>query len=92
MSGNDDPSPFVIRGRLYAFESLGSRVLFDVDVGGWIVRVMTSSGEALRYPREMNAPAAFCVDPDALYLFDPETGRTLAQARFSTRPAPATRH
>jgi ABC-type sugar transport system ATPase subunit len=90
MAANDDPGPFVIRGKLYAVESLGSRALFAIEVGeGAIVRVMSSTGEALLYPREMNAAVAFCVDPNALYLFDPVTGKTVAQARFSARSAQA---
>jgi ABC-type sugar transport system ATPase subunit len=92
MAALDDPSPFVVRGRLYAFESLGSRALFDIDIGGQIVRVMASSGDVFRYPRQMNAAVAFCVDPQALYLFDPSTNKTLAQAKFSARSARATRH
>ena len=73
-----------MRGTLYAYESLGSRVLYDVDVGDRIVRVLGSSGDAARFPREMNAPVAFGVDSDALYLFDARTGKTLAPARFSS--------
>jgi ABC-type sugar transport system ATPase subunit len=84
MTAPDDPGPCVVRGTLYAYESLGSRVLYDIDVGDRIVRVLGSSGEASLFPREMNAPVAFGVDPDALYLFDAQTGKTLAHARFSS--------
>ena len=91
MAAIDDTSPGTVRGKLYAFESLGSRVLFDIDIGGTIVRVMTSTGEAGRSPRDIDAPVAFRVDPNAIYLFDPATSKTMAQASF-TWHARNTRH
>jgi len=92
MANPDDSGPYVVRGRLYAVEILGSRALFDVATGTEIVRVMTSTADLARFPHEINAPVAFCVDPDAVYLFEPETGRTCAQARFSDRSGHKTQH
>ena len=53
---------------------------------------MTSTGEAARCPRDINAPVAFRVDPNAVYLFDAATSSTLAQASFALSQTPATRH
>lgn len=92
MASIDDAGPCVVPGTLYAFESLGSRALFDIDIGDQIVRVMTTSDEAGRYPRNMGAAVAFTVDSDALYLFDPVSGHTVAQARFSELRRRATSH
>jgi ABC-type sugar transport system ATPase subunit len=92
MAPVDSEDPCTVRGKLYAFESLGSRALFDIEISGTIVRVMTSTGEAARCPRDINAPVAFRVDPNAVYLFDAATSSTIAQAGFAVSQARATRH
>jgi hypothetical protein len=62
-------------------------VIFDIDVGKTVVRVMTSVDTARGFPRQLGSPITFRVDPDFVYLFDAETGRTVRQARFTKTTA-----
>lgn len=73
----------VLRGRIFAVETLGSRVIFDVDLAGTILRVMTSVDAARLHPETIGAPIAAKIDPDFVYLFDEASGRTMRQARFT---------
>lgn len=75
-----------VEGTVFAVETLGSRVIFDIEVGQNIVRVMTTVDAARQYPEEIGAAIAFRVNPDFIYLFDPVSGRTLRQAQFTERP------
>jgi len=74
-----------VNGVIFALETLGSRVVFDIDVDDAIVRVMTSVDVARRFPSAIGASIAFRIDPDFIYLFDPATARALRQARFTRR-------
>lgn len=85
LSAADDSRPGRVNGTVFAVETLGSRVVFDVDLQGDIVRVMTSVDAARAFPRSIGAPIAFRVDVDFVYLFDAASGRTVRQARFSER-------
>jgi len=76
-----------IEGVIFAVETLGTRVIFDIDAGGTIVRVMTTVDMARHHSDAIGAPIAFRVPRDSIYLFDPITGRTLRQAQFTERPA-----
>ena len=81
----DAADPCKVRGTVFAVETLGSRVVFDLEVDGTVIRAMTSVDQALNYPRRIGAPIAFRIDPDFVYLFDAGTGRTVRQARFVNR-------
>lgn len=81
----DDQCEGRVDGVIFALETLGSRVVFDIDVDDAVVRVMTSVDTARRFPSAIGVPIAFRVDPDFVYLFDPKTGRALRQARFTHR-------
>ncbi|SDN04100.1 ABC transporter ATP-binding protein [Ensifer sp. YR511] len=74
-----------VTGKVFAVETLGSRVIFDIEVADEIIRVMTSVDAAHAHPRTTGAPIAFRIDPDFVYLFDTATGRTVRQARFTER-------
>ena len=73
----------IVPGTVFAVETLGSRIIFDVEAEGTVVRVLTSTDIGRKYPEEIGAPIAFRIRPDRLYLFDAETGRTVRQARFA---------
>lgn len=75
-----------VEGTIFAVETLGSRVIFDIDASGTMVRVMTTVDTARQYPEAIGAPIAFRVHRDFIYLFDPVSGRTLRQAQFTMRP------
>jgi ABC-type sugar transport system ATPase subunit len=77
----------VVHGTIFAVETLGSRVIFDITVGESLVRVMTSVDEAMRHPRSIGSPVGVKLDPDVLYLFDKSTGRTVAQAMLAEHAA-----
>ncbi len=75
-----------LEGVIFAVETLGSRVIFDIDAGSTIVRVMTTVDLARHYPEQIGAPIAFRIHHDFVYLFDPVSGRTLRHAQFAARP------
>ncbi|HEV7249950.1 MAG TPA: ABC transporter ATP-binding protein [Shinella sp.] len=87
----DTAHPCRVQGTVFAVETLGSRVVFDIEVDGQVIRAMTTLDAALKYPRAIGAPIAFRIDPDFIYLFDADSGRTVRQARF-TRQKPARLH
>ena len=87
----DTAHPCRVQGTVFAVETLGSRVVFDIEVDGQVIRAMTTLDTALKYPRAIGAPTAFRIDPDFIYLFDADSGRTVRQARF-TRQKPARLH
>jgi ABC-type sugar transport system ATPase subunit len=74
-----------VDGTVFAVETLGSRVVYDIDLGGSVVRVMTSVDAARGYPRQIGAAISFRVDPDFVYLFDASSGETVRQARFALK-------
>lgn len=74
-----------VEGTVFAVETLGSRVIFDIEAGGTLVRAMTRVDDARRYPETIGAPIAFRLHRDFIYLFDPSSGRTLRQAQFTER-------
>ncbi|MBD9454977.1 MULTISPECIES: ABC transporter ATP-binding protein [unclassified Rhizobium] len=79
-----------VNGKLFAVETLGSRVVFDIDTAGHVIRAMTSVDAAQGHPSTIGAPVSFKIDPNFIYLFDKTTGRTVRQARFTQRQkAPA---
>lgn len=86
LSPADTTAEGRVEGVIFAVETLGSRVIFDIDAGGTMVRVMTTVDTARQYPEAIGAPIAFRVHRDFVYLFDPVSGRTLRQAQFATRP------
>jgi len=75
-----------VEGVVFAVETLGSRVVFDIDVKGTLVRVITTVDDARHYPEDIGAPIAFCIRRDFICLFDPVSGRTLRHAQFTERP------
>lgn len=79
----DDRHPGRVVGRVFAVETLGSRVVFDIELENQVIRAMTTVDAALKFPRAIGAPIAFCIDPDFVYLFDAQSGRTVRQARFT---------
>lgn len=86
LSPPGEEVPGRVEGAVFAVETLGSRVIFDIEAGQSIVRVMTTVDAARQYPEEIGAAIAFRVHPDFIYLFDPVSGRTLRQAQFTERP------
>ncbi len=75
-----------VPGTVFAVETLGSRTIFDIEVEGSIVRVLTSVDIGRGFSQAIGAPIAMRVDPRFLYLFDSRSGRTVRQAQFAGSP------
>ncbi len=73
----------LVHGKIFAIEVLGSRVVFDIEFGDSLVRVLTTGDEARRYPERIGAPIGVRIDPRYVYLFSKRTARTVRQARFT---------
>lgn len=83
LADTGESGPNIVRGHVFAVETLGSRIIFDVDVEGTVVRVLAPVDTGRRFPHNIGAPIAFRVDADFLYLFDARSGRTVRRARFA---------
>ena len=75
----------VVRGQVFAVETLGSRIIFDIEVEASIVRILVPVDVGRRFPHEIGAPIAFRIDADFVYLFDARSSRTVRHARFARR-------
>jgi len=76
----------VVHGTVFAVETLGSRIIFDVEAEGTVVRILTSTDTGRRYPHQIGTPIAFRIAPEQIYLFEAQTGRTVRQAQFTDSP------
>lgn len=85
LAAPDSPEEGRVDGVVFAVETLGSRVVYDIEVAGQMVRVMTSVDAARGYPREIGAAISFRVDPAFVYLFDATSGETVRQACFTRK-------
>jgi ABC-type sugar transport system ATPase subunit len=83
----DDHGPGRVEGTVFAVETLGSKVVFDIETASGLVRVMTSVDIARGFPRGIGSAIALKVDPDFIYLFDGATARTIRNACFCRRKA-----
>lgn len=85
----DSGGSYSLRGTVFAVEAMGSRYLFDVEIdsedGKRIIRVLTDVDEARRHDQRINAPICVALEPDFIYLFDKNTGKTVHQANFVDR-------
>lgn len=75
----------VVHGVIFAVEILGSRVVFDIELEGNLIRVMTSVDVARNFPSKIGSPIGVRMDPDYFYLFDKGDGSNIIQAKFTTK-------
>ena len=73
----------IIHGEIFAVETLGSRVIFDIELGGRVVRVMNSVDEGRKVPNSIGAAISIRLNNDLFYLFDKSSGNTVLQANFT---------
>ena len=73
----------LIEGRIYVVEPLGTENIYDIEVGKAIVRVRTVAAQTRFLNSTMGQAAWLEFDADRIYLFDPKTEETLAQAQFA---------
>jgi ABC-type sugar transport system ATPase subunit len=83
LAAPDAKGANVVRGRVFAVETLGSRIIFDIEAESTIVRVLASVDVGRRFSHELGAAISFRINPAFIYLFDAGTGRTVRQARFT---------
>lgn len=73
----------IVHGTVFAVETLGSRIVFDVEAEGTVVRILTSTDTGRQYSHDIGTPIAFRIAPELIYLFEAQTGRTVRQAHFT---------
>ena len=83
LAAPDSSAAGLVKGTVFAVEILGSRVVFHVEFGRSILRVLTSVDEARRHNSDIGAPIAVRFGPRHIYLFSQSTGRTVRQALFT---------
>ncbi|MEX3013976.1 ABC transporter ATP-binding protein [Gymnodinialimonas hymeniacidonis] len=76
--------PNVETGKVYAVETLGSETVYDAEIDGQIVRIWSRGAAHQNLRGNIGGPIHFRVDPNGLFLFDGQTGRTLATASTNT--------
>lgn len=70
--------PNVEAGTVYAVETLGSETVFDIEIGKVVIRAWSRNSSSNQAQYKTGDPIFFSVDPETLYLFDAETGETVA--------------
>lgn len=80
-----DEGANILHGKIFAVETLGSRVVFDVTVANQVMRVMTTVDEARNFPSQIDAPISVKLNADFFYLFDKTSGKTVLQAGFTQK-------
>lgn len=83
-------SDSLLKGLVYASETLGSETIVDIEAEGVIVRACVKTSTLRGARVTMGEPIALHVDPHAVYLFDGTTGKTLIQADLASRREVAT--
>lgn len=79
--------PNVEGGRIYAVETLGSETVYDIEIGGTVLRLWSRRQADGRPLPPIGAPIHFRVNPQALHLFDAGTGLALAHPDPGLAPA-----
>ncbi|SDN03980.1 ABC transporter ATP-binding protein [Ensifer sp. YR511] len=72
-----------IRAALYSFEPTGAENLYVLSCGSVMLTTRTSTTETAHLSKEEGSPLALRFDPNWLYIFDAQTGRTIAHAPSS---------
>lgn len=72
-----------IVAELYSFEPTGAENLYVLQCGSVMVTTRSSTTETAHLSKQEGSSLAVRFDPNWIYLFDPATGRTIAQAAGS---------
>jgi ABC-type sugar transport system ATPase subunit len=72
-----------VRGKLYVIEPLGTEVIYDLEIGQKVVRVRAFEEQLQGLNVRMGQVINLEFPQDFIYLFDGETGKTVAQASFA---------
>ena len=72
---------FSMPGEIYAFEATGAENLFTVKCGEHLMTARAPTNETVDLDTTSGAPVFIRADPSRIYLFDPKSGATVAQAK-----------
>ena len=72
-----ETEPGALRTTVYAVEPLGDRYIYDLQLGGYVIKVKTAPSVVL----EAGQPAWIVFDPDHVHLFDAATTTRLFTER-----------
>lgn len=74
----------LISGEVWVYQPLGSEDIFDIKLAGEeIIKVRTPAEQARYVVHEMGKKTLLEFDTERMYLFDRDSGETLAQAQFT---------
>jgi multiple sugar transport system ATP-binding protein len=82
VAGTVGPS-HPIEAELYSFEPTGAENLYVLRAGGVEVTTRSSTTQTAHLGKTEGTRLAMRLDPNWIYLFDPDSGRTIAQAAGS---------
>ena len=85
--GSAGQADFPVEAELYSFEPTGSENLYVLKAGACEITTRSSTTETAHLGKSEGTRLAIRLDPAWIYLFDPQTGRTVAQAPASERGA-----
>ncbi len=73
----------LISGEVWVYQPLGSEDIYDIRLAGEEILKVRAPAEQARYVvHEMGQKTLLEFDKERMYLFDRDTGETLAQAQF----------
>ena len=72
-----------LKAELYSFEPTGAENLYVLKFGASEVTTRTSTTDSAHLSKKEGTALFLGVSPNWIYLFDPESGRTIAQAKSS---------
>ena len=82
---NPDPQKHT-KGSIYGVEPMGAQQVWDVEVGQSLIRVQVVTDDRTRkVSTRLGDPIWIELDPDRIYLFDPETEVNVAQAALALK-------
>ncbi len=82
---NPDPQKHT-KGSIYGVEPMGAQQVWDVEVGESLIRVQVVTDDRTRkVSTQLGDPIWIELDPDRIYLFDPETEVNVAQAALALK-------
>ena len=86
---DDQRDDHPVKAGLFAFEATGAENLFTVTLGKDLVTVKAPTSDTLHFDTSDGSAVHLRFDPERIYLFDPETEKTIAQAAACLKPGAA---
>ena len=83
MEIHAEPTPGSFPARATVVETMGAENLFSFDLGGIDFKLRSTTHGSDRFVDAAGGTVHLRAAPDHVYLFDPDSGKTLAQAAFT---------